>query len=53
LKKKGAEILVDALIKEGVDVLFGFPGGQAIPIFDALYGVKEINVVLEIGRAHV
>jgi acetolactate synthase I/II/III large subunit len=46
LKKKGAEILVDALIKEGVDVLFGFPGGQAIPIFDALYGVKELQVVL-------
>jgi acetolactate synthase-1/2/3 large subunit len=46
LKKKGAEILVDALIREGVDVLFGFPGGQAIPIFDALYDVKEIKVVL-------
>jgi acetolactate synthase-1/2/3 large subunit len=46
LKKKGAEILVDALIKEGVDVLFGYPGGQAIPIFDALYDAKELNLVL-------
>jgi acetolactate synthase-1/2/3 large subunit len=46
LKKKGAEILVDALVQEGVDVLFGFPGGQAIPIFDALYDEKKITVVL-------
>jgi acetolactate synthase-1/2/3 large subunit len=46
VKKKGAEILVDALIKEGVDVLFGYPGGQAIPIFDALYDAKELSVVL-------
>ena len=46
MKKKGAEILVDALVQEGVDVLFGFPGGQAIPIFDALYDEKKITVVL-------
>jgi len=46
VKKKGAEILVDALVREGVDILFGFPGGQAIPIFDALYDEKRINVVL-------
>ncbi len=46
MKKKGAEILVDALIKEGVDVLFGYPGGQAIPIFDALYDAKDLKVVL-------
>jgi acetolactate synthase-1/2/3 large subunit len=46
LKKKGAEILVDALIREGVDVLFGYPGGQAIPIFDALHDEKKITVVL-------
>jgi acetolactate synthase-1/2/3 large subunit len=46
LKKTGAEILVDALIREKVKYVFGYPGGQAIPIFDALYGVKDINVVL-------
>jgi len=46
VKKKGAEIITDALIKEGVEVLFGYPGGQAIPIFDALYDAKEIKVVL-------
>lgn len=46
MKKKGAEILVDALVNEGVDILFGFPGGQAIPIFDALYDEKRLKVVL-------
>jgi len=46
LGKKGAEILVDALIQEGVDIIFGYPGGQAIPIFDALYDEKRIKVVL-------
>lgn len=33
---KGTEIIVKALIEEGVDTLFGYPGGQAIDIFDAL-----------------
>ena len=46
MKKTGAEILVDALIREKVQYVFGYPGGQAIPIFDALYGVKELKVVL-------
>jgi len=46
LKKTGAEILVDALIREKVDYIFGYPGGQAIPIFDALYDAKELTVVL-------
>ena len=46
LKKTGAQILVDALQKENVEVLFGFPGGQVIPIFDALYDVKKPKVIL-------
>jgi acetolactate synthase I/II/III large subunit len=46
VKKSGAEILVDALSKEGVELIFGYPGGQAIPIFDALYHVKKPRVVL-------
>lgn len=46
VKKSGAEILVDALVHEGVDIVFGYPGGQAIPIFDALYNVKRPRVVL-------
>lgn len=43
---KGTEMIVKALKEEGVDILFGYPGGQAIDIFDALYEEKEIEVVL-------
>jgi len=46
LKKTGAEILVDALNQEKVEYVFGYPGGQAIPIFDALYDAKDLTVVL-------
>ncbi len=52
---KGSEIFVDALRQEGVDTLFGYPGGVLIPIYDTLYDVKDINVVLtrhEQGAAH-
>ena len=38
----GAQLFVKALKEEGVEVLFGYPGGQAIDLFDALH---------EIGRA--
>lgn len=34
---KGSKILVESLIKENVKVIFGYPGGQVIPLFDALY----------------
>ncbi len=51
----GAEILIDALKKEGVDVMFGYPGGVVIPIFDVLFREKEINLILtrhEQGATH-
>ena len=34
---KGAQILVESLLKEGVDTVFGYPGGVVLPLFDALY----------------
>ncbi len=52
----GAELFVKALKKEKVDVLFAYPGGQAIDLFNALYGEKEIEVILprhEQGLAHM
>lgn len=52
---KGAEILVESLKKEGVEHIFGYPGGVLIPIYDVLYDTKEIEVVLtrhEQGAAH-
>ena len=39
--KTGADLLVEALINEGVDTLFGYPGGAALPIFDALYKAQD------------
>jgi acetolactate synthase-1/2/3 large subunit len=46
LRKTGAQIVVDALIREGVEVVFGYPGGVVIPIFDVLYDTKEIKFIL-------
>ena len=55
MKIKGTQLFVKALIEEGVDTLFAYPGGMAIDLFDALYGVKEFRVVLprhEQGLVH-
>ncbi|MCE5198141.1 MAG: biosynthetic-type acetolactate synthase large subunit [Armatimonadota bacterium] len=51
----GAQALVQSLIDHGVEIIFGLPGGQAIPIYDALYDRKDlINVLMrhEQGAAH-
>jgi acetolactate synthase-1/2/3 large subunit len=57
----GAEIVVQALVDQGVDVLFGYPGGAILPIYDALYKdsdthgrdrVRHILVRHEQGAAH-
>lgn len=41
----GAQILIECLLKENVEVVFGLPGGQALPIFDAIHGSK-LNFIL-------
>jgi acetolactate synthase-1/2/3 large subunit len=41
LKKSGAEILIESLKQEGVDVIFGFPGGAVLSIYDALLQYSE------------
>jgi len=46
LKKTGAQIIIDALIQEKVKVVFGYPGGVVIPIFDVLYDTKELEFIL-------
>ncbi|HIZ12938.1 MAG TPA: acetolactate synthase large subunit [Candidatus Mediterraneibacter stercorigallinarum] len=51
----GADLFVKALQEEDVDTLFAYPGGQAIDLFNALYGVKGIDIVLprhEQGLVH-
>ena len=41
MKKSGAEILIESLKQEGVDVIFGFPGGAVLKIYDALLQYSE------------
>ena len=52
----GSEALMRALINEGVDTIFGYPGGQIMPTFDALYDYKtQLHHVLvrhEQGATH-
>jgi acetolactate synthase-1/2/3 large subunit len=38
--KTGADLLIDLLIKEGVETLFGYPGGAVLPIYDAIYRAR-------------
>ena len=54
-EKSGAEILIDTLIEQGVDTVFGYPGGAVLPIYDALFQQTKIKHVLvrhEAGAAH-
>ncbi|NTV51661.1 MAG: biosynthetic-type acetolactate synthase large subunit [Candidatus Firestonebacteria bacterium] len=51
----GAQIFVDSLKRQGVEVLFGYPGGVLLPIFDALFSA-DLKVILprhEQGGAHM
>ena len=54
-KLKGAQILIECLKREGVDLVFGIPGGANLPTFDALYksDIKVILTVHEQGAAHM
>jgi acetolactate synthase-1/2/3 large subunit len=54
MKLKGAEILIKSLQKEGVEIIFGYPGGSVLPIFDVLYDapIKFILTRHEQGAAH-
>jgi len=54
-KMTGAQALVESLVKEGVDVLFGLPGGACLPLFDKLYDapLKVVLVRHEQGAVHM
>lgn len=55
MKKTGAEIFVASLAKEKVDIIFGYPGGAVLPIYDELYNqpLKHILVRHEQGAVHM
>src|SRR5215472_1865600 len=51
----GAEIVIRALVDQGVDVVFGYPGGAVLPIYDALFkqnALRHILVRQEGGAVH-
>ena len=45
-KLTGAEIIVKALVNEGVDVIFGYPGGAILPFYDALFLQNKLHHIL-------
>ena len=55
MKKTGAEVVLESLREQGVDTVFGYPGGAILNVYDALYKQKDIHHVLtshEQGAAH-
>jgi acetolactate synthase-1/2/3 large subunit len=56
IEKTGAEIFIETLEREGVEIMFGIPGGAVLPIFDKLYDSKKIKFILtrhEQAAAHM
>ncbi|HZK43917.1 MAG TPA: biosynthetic-type acetolactate synthase large subunit [Syntrophomonadaceae bacterium] len=54
MRLKGAEILLNCLKEEGVDTIFGYPGGALLPVYDALYhsDIRHILARHEQGAGH-
>src|SRR5438046_2551271 len=54
-KLAGAQILWDCIVREGVDVVFGYPGGAILPSYDAMlqYPIHHVLVRHEQGATHM
>jgi acetolactate synthase-1/2/3 large subunit len=50
----GAQAIVECLVEQGVDTVFGYPGGRILPLFDAIYdgNIRNILTVHEQGAIH-
>ncbi|PKB77853.1 MAG: acetolactate synthase, large subunit, biosynthetic type [SAR202 cluster bacterium Io17-Chloro-G9] len=46
MKLKGAEIICESLLRHGVDVMFGYPGGAILPFYDALWSYPQLRHIL-------
>lgn len=46
MRLNGAEMLCECLLREGVDVIFGYPGGAVLPLYDALYKYTQLRHIL-------
>ncbi len=56
MRLTGAQAIIEVLIEQGVDTVFGYPGGQVIPLYDALYEkkgkIRHILTAHEQGASH-
>ena len=54
MKLSGSRIIIEVLIEQGVDMVFGYPGGAIMPLYDALYDapLRHVLTVHEQGAAH-
>ena len=56
MKLTGGQIIFEILLEHGVDAIFGYPGGAALNVYDALYGytdrIKHVLTAHEQGAAH-
>ena len=55
MKRTGAQIVWETLVREGIEVVFGYPGGASLPIYDAMtdYPIHHVLVRHEQGAAHM
>ncbi len=55
MKRTGAQIIWEVLVSEGVDTIFGYPGGAVLPMYDALmeYPIHHVLTRHEQGAAHM
>ena len=55
MKKTGAQIVWECLVKEGVEVVFGYPGGANLPLYDAMldYPIRHVLPRHEQGGVHM
>lgn len=55
MKRTGAQILWDVLVREGIDTVFGYPGGAILPAYDAMldHDIHHVLVRHEQGAAHM
>jgi acetolactate synthase-1/2/3 large subunit len=52
MKLNGAKIIMECLLEQGVDTIFGYPGGQIMPLYNALYDYTEDGRIRHILTAH-
>src|SRR5215207_7876854 len=55
MKRTGAQVIWECLVREGVEVVFGYPGGAILPAYDALleYPIRHVLVRHEQGATHM